>query len=213
MIVAGAVCPAPPLLLPELAGQEDVGRELREVCVRAVTDLLAQRPDVVVVVTVEDPVRSPSLPQRVAEMLLSGALDAVAAADRPRVEHLVVPADADTSDIEKLAGPLLERTDDVAILVLAEGSARRTEKAPGHLDPRASAYDEVTRAALETPDPAALLAQDVELADALLAAGHRALVLLAAATQSAAPSPVGDLRWADDPFGVMYFVVVWSCAS
>ncbi|WP_370615666.1 hypothetical protein [Mumia sp. Pv 4-285] len=213
MIVAGAVCPAPPLLLPELAGRDDVGRELRDASVRAVADLVASRPAVLVVVTVEDPVRSPSVAERVAELLVSTALAAAGPADQPRVEHLVVPADADAAHLEKLAQPLVERPERAALLVLGEGSARRSEKAPGYLDPRAAAYDAVTRTALATPDPDALLAQDVELADTLLAAGHRALVVLAAVMRDTAPAPTGDLRWDDDPFGVQYFVVVWSCAS
>ncbi len=54
-------------------------------------------------------------------------------------------------------------------LVVGNGSARRTEKAPGHLDPRAAAFDADLGRALTRPDPAALAALDETLARELWA--------------------------------------------
>jgi hypothetical protein len=50
MIVAAAICPCPPLLAAELAGQADVLPELRAACATAVARLLAAGPDLVAVV-------------------------------------------------------------------------------------------------------------------------------------------------------------------
>jgi hypothetical protein len=51
VLVAGAVCPHPPLLVPELAGGAAPELDaLRAACDEAVRRLLAARPDLVVVV-------------------------------------------------------------------------------------------------------------------------------------------------------------------
>jgi hypothetical protein len=50
MIVAAALCPSPPLLVPELTGRAEVLPELRDACAAAVRHLLAAAPDVVAVV-------------------------------------------------------------------------------------------------------------------------------------------------------------------
>ena len=100
---------------------------------------------------------------------------------------------------------------DGPVLVVANGTARRTEKAPGYLDDRATAYDDELAAALGvrsgTPAPAALAALDEALAGELLVghpAGLRALGRLLTAGHRA------EVGYADDPFGVQYWVVRWS---
>jgi len=55
--------------------------------------------------------------------------------------------------------------------VVADGSARRTEKAPGHLDDRAEGFDAQVEKALAAGDPELLKALDVNLAEALLVGG------------------------------------------
>jgi hypothetical protein len=50
MIVAAALCPAPPLLARELTGADPVAPELRQACRDVVAALLQDRPDVVAVV-------------------------------------------------------------------------------------------------------------------------------------------------------------------
>jgi hypothetical protein len=93
------------------------------------------------------------------------------------------------------------------LLVMGDGSARRTEKAPGWLDERAGGFDAAVSAALASGDPTRLQT-DLALAAELLAAGAPAWAaaggLLAGQSWSAAVS------YDDAPYGVGYFVARWS---
>jgi aromatic ring-opening dioxygenase LigB subunit len=92
----------------------------------------------------------------------------------------------------------------VALLVMAEGSARRSRKAPGYLDERSAAFDaEVGRAILDG-DLRALLALDAGLARELMATGRPAWQVLAGAANGGHPDSL--IRYDDDPFGVAYLV-------
>ena len=88
-------------------------------------------------------------------------------------------------------------------LVVANGSAKRTEKAPGHVDERAEAFDEALGAALRAGDLAGL---DLSLADELWAdvAGLDALAGLRATDV--------QVDYNDAPYGVQFWVVRWQCA-
>jgi hypothetical protein len=92
-------------------------------------------------------------------------------------------------------------------LVVANGSAKRTEKAPGHFDERAAGFDEALGEALRTGDLEALRAIDRELADELWA-DVDALVDLGEL------GGVTDVQvdYDDAPYGVQYWVVRWECA-
>lgn len=98
-------------------------------------------------------------------------------------------------------------TDD-PVLVMANGSARRTEKAPGHLDGRAHAFDEAMGAALASGDVAALAGIDHALAAELWATGTEGFAAMAGVVVEES-----RVDYADDPFGVAYWVVRWTCAS
>ena len=50
MLIGAVLCPATPLLHPEVTGRHAVVPELRAACARAVTRLLNSEPDTVVVV-------------------------------------------------------------------------------------------------------------------------------------------------------------------
>lgn len=94
-----------------------------------------------------------------------------------------------------------------SLLVVADGSATRTEKAPGHLDLRAESFDAHVAAALSDGDPAALGALDAELAEQLWTQG-------VAAWQAVAALPGrwrARLGYDDAPYGVGYFVATWVC--
>jgi hypothetical protein len=94
------------------------------------------------------------------------------------------------------------------LLVVADGSARRGEKAPGHLDERAFAFDAAIDTALRQGDPAALSGLDEDLGAQLLAAGVPALRQLG---RLVGERPVrAQVDYADDPFGVQYWVVRWE---
>ena len=94
------------------------------------------------------------------------------------------------------------------LLVMANGSARRSARAPGHLDERAAGFDASVETALAAGDAAALAGIDLELAGQLLAAGMPLLRDLAGLSVVSA-----DLDHAADPYGVRYWVVRWQCAT
>lgn len=93
-----------------------------------------------------------------------------------------------------------------ALLVVANGSARRTERAPGHLDPRAAEFDADLGRALTRPGPAALAGLDPALAGELWA-DVDALRRLGAEVLGGGEGVTVD--YDDDPFGVQYWVVRW----
>ncbi|HVU74952.1 MAG TPA: hypothetical protein VHE83_18455 [Mycobacteriales bacterium] len=95
---------------------------------------------------------------------------------------------------------------DVALLVVADGSACRTEKAPGAFDPRAAGFDAQIATALRGGDGAALLGLDAELAADLRVAGLPALRAL-----GALPGPWQAQLLADEAgHGVGSFVAYWE---
>ena len=114
------------------------------------------------------------------------------------------------------AGPLPTLTGRVGVLAVGDGSARRTEKGPGDLDPRAEAYDGCIERALRDGDPDLLGGLDADLGAALLVGGlpvWRAVA--AAALAETAPSGAAPAGWAATlhlaaaPFGVGYLVATW----
>jgi hypothetical protein len=92
---------------------------------------------------------------------------------------------------------------------MGDASARRTEKAPGYLDPRAEQYDADVVEAMRT-GPAAVAALDGALADELLAAGWPAWQFLARVAQGVEWST--EILYADAPYGVGYLVACWQPA-
>jgi hypothetical protein len=104
-----------------------------------------------------------------------------------------------------LAGPA---PDADRLLVLANGSGCRSEKAPGHLDPRSFAFDEQIETALAAGDSGALTELDAGLGRDLLAAGIEPLKQVGALGLEV---EAAALRYADDPYGVRYWVATWQC--
>ncbi len=88
-------------------------------------------------------------------------------------------------------------------LVVGNGTARRSEKAPGHLDERAAAYDDDLHAWLTGRGPA----PDRDLGAELLAELRGLHV--AAETLGRFGEPV-TVDYDDDPFGVRYWVLRWE---
>ncbi|MER7555724.1 hypothetical protein ABTZ46_02210 [Nocardioides sp. NPDC126508] len=95
---------------------------------------------------------------------------------------------------------------EAAYLVVGNGSACRSEKAPGHLDPRAAGFDEILGKALATPDPVALAALDLGLAEELWA--DVAPIVDAADLLRGVETVAVDYE--DDPYGVRYWVARWE---
>ena len=95
---------------------------------------------------------------------------------------------------------------EAAYLIVGNGSARRSEKAPGHLDPRAAGFDEALGKALVTPDPEALSALDLVLADELWA--DVGPIIEAADLLRSVGTVAVD--YDGDPYGVRYWVARWA---
>lgn len=229
VIVATAVCPHPPLLLRELCGAQDTVSELRSACRQAVGALMAARPDTLVVLGGAERTQAwdPTLPVGVRRFGTTTAPDAVVLpqslavarrlldetgwAGALRMQAVAWDADPDVvagvaDTVESAAGDPDGR---VALLVLGDGSARRGEKAPGHLDGRAVAFDDEVGRALAEGDAAALTRVDPLLADQLLARGRASFAVLGAIVSRQAVQPRASVLYRDAPYGVMYTVALW----
>lgn len=226
MIVATVVCPHPPLLLRELSGAQDAVPELRAACRDALASALATRPDAVVVVGGADRPGGwdPSLPVDVRRFgtttapHVSGLPQSLGVAKRLLEEagwvgplHLhAVSWDADPTAVTELARAVGEVEGRVVLLVLADGSTRRGEKAPGYLDDRAFAFDDEVVAALERGDAEALAVLDADLAEELMVLGRSALGVLGEAVRAQGGTPRPRVLYRDDPYGVQYTVALWE---
>jgi hypothetical protein len=109
----------------------------------------------------------------------------------------------------RVAAYLLEATDrsgdEPSYLVVGNGSATRTEKAPGHLDERAEEFDAALGASLRAGHPAV----DVGLARELWASVD-AIVELGELDDDLGEAQVD---YDDAPYGVQYWVVRWTSDS
>jgi hypothetical protein len=102
----------------------------------------------------------------------------------------------------------LAEVEDLALLVMGDGSARRGPSAPGYLDPRAVPFDDTVIAALQAGDAAALAGLDPALGEAVLAAGVPAW--RAAGRLLDGGSYDTETRYVGDPYGVSYVVASWT---
>jgi hypothetical protein len=123
-----------------------------------------------------------------------------------------VAANQDPSKCHRLGARLeAEAGPDGTWLVLGDGSARRSPKAPGALDEDALPFDTAVAKALATVDIAAIRDLHPARAHALMAAGRAPWQVLAGAVDSVPPSvgfEAGNL-FHDAPLGVGYFTVAW----
>jgi hypothetical protein len=103
-----------------------------------------------------------------------------------------------------LGGRLASASTRVALLVMADGSARRGLKAPGYLDDRSVPFDAGVEHAVRAGDLTALMTLDPVLARELLATGRACWQVLAGAMNGVRPAT--EIRYCDDPFGVAYLV-------
>ena len=180
-------------LLPEYAGLVDPVAELRAACLDAVGWLVEGGEPVTVVADPQG--------QRVAAALLA-AVGALHAGSTGVVGALHAGSAGDQ-------GHFTPGRQGGRQLVVANGSARRSEKAPGHLDERALAFDAALDLALRTPDPTALAEVDERLGTELLGANIPGFRTLGGILSDKHETTAG---YADDPFGVQYWVMRWACA-
>jgi hypothetical protein len=232
VLVAAAVCPHPPLLVPGVgAGASGELDGLRTACDGAVDALAAAGPDLVVVVGaagavgpfpegawgslapygVRIPVGDGAGPPTLALSLTIGRwlLDRGSVA-LPSV-LFGVEAETATDRCLALGETLAGRADRVALLVMGDGSARRSLKGPGYLDPDAEPFDTEVETALAGADVAALAALDPARATRLLAAGRAPWQVLAGA--AAGGGWTGAVTWSGAPYGVTYLVATWRPAD
>ncbi len=227
-IVAAAFCPQPPLLVPALAAGEAVAA--RAPAVAAVRWLCAQPVDHIVVLGAGGAAQV--FPPGAAGRLAGFGVDV-----SPRLPGGPAPA-ADPLPLSLTVGAWLLGEVDcrssaagiscdqngsvpcwpaageasptaTGLLVMGDGSARRTEKAPGWLDGRAADYDAGVSAALAAGDPASLaLAANPPLGAQLLAAGAPAW--LAASRLLSGGQWSAGVSYDEAPYGVGYLVATWS---
>ncbi|QKW09580.1 hypothetical protein HUT18_27490 [Streptomyces sp. NA04227] len=236
MLVAAAVCPCPPLLVPEVAA--GAAHELdaaRAACAEALRRLGAARPDRLVVVgpagagarsdrhphgstgsfrefgvDVEvrlgagEPVPGP-LP---AALAVAARLLAEAGFEDVPVEGLAVGEGLQPSACRELGARASAEDARLGLLVMGDGSACRTVKAPGYFDERATAFDAEAARALGAADTGALAALDDVLARELKVSGRAPWQILAGAAEQAGLR--GELLFEDAPYGVNYLVAAWT---
>jgi hypothetical protein len=187
MLVAAAVCPCPPLLVPDVAvGAASELAAARAACTDALGVLAAARPDRLVVVgPAEQSGRGPhpegtrgSFRGFGVDLDVRLGRDRAAASERELPPSLAVAAwllertgwsDAPIEGLgvgEPLAvercievgRDIVAQAERVALLVMGDASACRTLKAPGYLDERAAPFDAEVARALGAADVPALKA-------------------------------------------------------
>lgn len=225
--VAVAFCPCPPLLPPVVArGAAGETAALRRACREAVESVLAVRPGVVVVVGGGAPDGVRYGPGDGGDLRGFGVdLDVPFSGDvRPGGRRLPLAHTVGAWLLDEVGytgarvgvGPaelpavVREQAGPVGMVAMGDGSARRSVKAPGYVDPAAGPFDEAVAAALEKGDAETLAALDANEGERLLAAGvptWRAVgAVLAGRTIEA------RLHHAEAPYGVGYLVADWRAA-
>ncbi len=148
---------------------------------------------------------SPARPLPLSLALGAQLLDAAGYAG-PRVLQSIA-ASASPAVCDDLGRDLAADAPLSALLVMGDGTARRSAAAPGYLDERAEPFDTVVEQAIRDGDLPALAALDPDLAGDLLAAGRPAWQVLAGALAAATPlRPRTRILYSDAPLGVAYLV-------
>ncbi len=240
MLVAAAVCPHPPLLVPQAMGaagpRGDAGMgDVLAACDAAVAGLKAAEPDVIVVVggaetsAVYDGPAAGSLREygvafstgtgepvlplslTVGVWLLARADHERGGASAPRVLLRAVDRATSAAECLRLGDALARQADRVAMLAMGDGPARKAVGVPGAPDPAAEGYDTEVAAALAAADPARLARLAPSLDDELMVAGRAVWQVLAGAADGRRLR--GQLRCAAAPFDVSYLVASWDVPS
>ncbi|WP_395106953.1 class III extradiol dioxygenase subunit B-like domain-containing protein [Actinomadura sp. SCN-SB] len=240
MLTYAAVCPHPPLLVPEMAGEAapelDGVRAACRLAVQELTKGLSADGGGAKLIVVGGDTATRTFPPDSAGSLRPFGLDLVfGGGGEPLPLSLTIgrwlldeygggvqPAffqavayDAATRDCLDLGRDLARTAERVAFLVMGDGSACLSTKAPGYLDPRAEAYDAAVAEAFKHADTAALAGLDPRTSRELQAAGRAAWQVLAGATTPTGPARVTDaeLLAYEAPYGVGYLVATWRLAA
>lgn len=235
MLSAIAVIPQPPLLVPELAGGAAAETDELRAAVREVAAELAGASrrwvavgsdrggrrtvapgasgtfagygrDVAVALPAFD--RAVSSDAQLPLSLLIAAWAAGGTGADLEVRGELVAPDATPGDCIALGAELAAGPDEIGLLVVGDGAARHTEKAPGGVDERAPGFDAAVAAALDSADPQQLADLDPGLAAELWAAGRAPWQVLAGAAK-AGGQWTATRRHTSAPYGVAYHVALW----
>jgi hypothetical protein len=193
------VLPTPPALLTPRSAEDPV-EELREACQAALVDV--GEPVVVVAVPTseENLARGVTEPlgHRIARHLLG---------ERPFMPELALPWTA-ASLIEQDGPPGEYPLPDTTLVVMADGSARRGEKAPGHVHPDAVRFDDAIEKALRDGDAEALATLDLDRADELWCEGAPGFRLLGEVARDRRVE--AHVSYTGAPYGVAWWVARWD---
>jgi hypothetical protein len=227
VLTGAALCPATPLLWPQATGRDPVVADLRDACAHAVRRLVETGPDLLAVIgparatgewdpgaRLDPSVFAPGSTPRAGAAKAGGTalppalglgaflLDQAGYGGQRRLQAVgtTEPAGACAA----LGRQLRDAGTGTALLVMGDGSARRTLKAPGYLDSRAGAFDAEAERAVRECDFAALSHLDQQLAQELMVTGWPAWQALAGAAQGLVLT--ADVLYCDAPFGVGYIV-------
>jgi hypothetical protein len=219
-----AICPPAPLLARELTGLDPVIPELRQASAAALERLVRSAPEVIAIVgpgartaTWPSSARlnlgafAPALGSRVGRtdpplplsLGLGGRLLDEAGYQGPRLLRSV-GHDEPAEGCLRLGADLSRRGDRVGLLIMADGSACRSVRAPGYLNPAAAGFDAALERAVRSGDLGPLRTMDQALARDLLAAGRPGWQVLAGAMPGR--DLASEILYAGDPFGVFYLV-------
>jgi hypothetical protein len=218
VLVAAAFCPAPPVLVPDVAsGAAAELDDLRSAALAAINALGAANPDLLVLVG-EGPegefpsgsrgtlagfgvdltaslgpsdsvaASGESEPTRMPASLTVGAWMVAQGGWSGPVTAMSVPDDLRADDAAERGERWAAQAPRVAMLVLGESSARLEARAPGGFDPQAPVMHTVVRDALATIDTDTLLGLDPARATHLMVSGRVTWQVAAGAARAAASS-------------------------
>ena len=195
MITAIGFAPHPPLLVPEVAsGAAPELDTLRAACEQLVADLDAICDSLILIGSDQG-------------LAIGRWLLARAGWTSPLLEFDVF---AEPVRISAELSQAMNSDERIAALVMGDGSACRSLKAPGYFDERSIDFDDSIAKALSTADATTLENLDQNLATELLAAGGQVWPFAARVVATEPQRWRGELRYRDDPYGVSYFVALWT---
>jgi len=194
VLVAAAVCPHPPLLVPEVTGSA-AARALRAYGVGYT-------------VGTGEPVLPLSLTVGAWLLRRAGLLDWPT---RLRAVWLrAVARTAPVAECLSLGAEMARQAPRVAMLVMGDGPGRRAVGPVGADDPAAESYSAEVAAALAAASPARLARLAPSLDDELVVSGRAAWQVLAGAADGQRLR--GQLRCAASRYEVSYLVASWDVA-
>jgi len=236
-LCVAAVCPHPPLLIPAVAGSAAArGQDLLSSCDAAVRSLLAAEPEVVLVAG-DAPDRFDADTDAVGSLRDYGVdvrAGGGASAAEPTLplactigawlldragwhgqrRYVGLPDTISATQAGEIGAAAARCAASVGLLAMGDGSARRTEQAPGYLDTRAAPFDASVARALAAADLDALARLDADLARQLMVAGRATWQVLAGACRASTHDRPDLLGWTGRvladvcPYGVGYLVAV-----